>query len=253
MDRRRLSRSPREVRCLELVPQIDPAAAAEFLAELGFLLVPDEPELASPTYLLVAIRPRATERHYDPELVEFWVNEGDRGTAASIDVRTHMPLANDFSWGAIRMVDRFGVHNEYLTFGGRVSAVTKGGMIAIVFFSPVPLLRCGGHSQGWDLVAPNLGEFFGRLRAAVASRSLEAQAAAADPTARYAAFVADFIARHRTNDDLQRIDSVVWEWLRSEEARLRRTNPGAWAGGQALLASTDLLLCGRPARSASAG
>jgi len=221
--------------------QIKPASAAEFLSDLGFLLVPDEPELATPSYLLVAIRARPTERHYDPETITFWETAGPRGVPAAIDRTTRLPWETAFSWGVINMIDRFGISNEYLTFGGELSAASIDDVTVSVFFSPAPLLRRGGHSQGWDLVAPDLGAFFGRLKAAVGVHSLEAQATDAGPLARYCAFVMDYMARHRTNDELQRIDAVVWSWLRSEEARLRRTDPAAWARGQALVAAAVAL------------
>jgi hypothetical protein len=221
--------------------QINPTTAAEFLRDLGFLLVPDEPELAAPSYLLVAIRARPTEQHYDPETITFWETVGPRGVPAAIDHTTRMPWETTFSWGQINVIDRFGITNEYLSFGGDLSAASIDDMTVSVFFSPAPMLRRGGHSQGWDLVAPNLGAFFGRLKAAVGVHSLEAQATEAGPLARYCGFVMDYMSRHRTSEDLQRIDAVVWSWLRSEEARLRRTEPAAWARGQALVAAAVAL------------
>ena len=101
---------------------LDPREAAVCLADWGFLASPDLPDRPGPARLLVAIRPVPTLRHFDPELVEFWVSEEGRGCPATISYATTMPLERDFSWGGVRIVDRLHVSNEYLTFGGRLVA-----------------------------------------------------------------------------------------------------------------------------------
>ena len=108
-----------------------------------------------------------TLRHYDPESIEYWVTRGGRGRAARAVAATPMPLSEDFSWGMIRLVDRLRVTNEYLTFGGRLDAAMVDDAIVAAFTSPAPLLRRGGHSQGWDAGADLVGAFFGRLMVAV--------------------------------------------------------------------------------------
>ena len=40
---------------------------------------PDLPDRPGPAYLLVALRDIPTFHHYDPERVEFWVNDHGRG------------------------------------------------------------------------------------------------------------------------------------------------------------------------------
>ena len=146
---------------------IDPASAGGLLANWGFLAEPDLPDRPGPAWLLVAIRPVPTLRHFDPELVEFWVSEQDRGRHATITYETPMPLNRPFSWGLIRTVDRLKVSNEYLTFGGTLVADAVEDAVVAVFTSPAPLLRRGGHSQVWDPPAEWLGAFFGRLLVAV--------------------------------------------------------------------------------------
>ena len=90
--------------------------------------------------------------------------------------------------------------NEYLTFGGNLVADAVDDAVVAVFTSPAPLLRRGGHSQAWDPPAEWLGAFFGRLLVAVDYEpGFEALVAAAEPLARYAAFVADCTARYRAS------------------------------------------------------
>jgi len=146
-----------------------------------------------------------------------------------------MPVEEDFSWGLIRIVDRLHVTNEYLTFGGRLRADEIDGIVVAVFTSPAPLLRRGGHSQEWDLGAESLGAYFSRFLLAVDyAPGFEARAARADPVTRYAAFVADAMARYRAGPILRVHQSELWQVLRSEECRLRATHPGEWAAGVAL-------------------
>jgi hypothetical protein len=223
------------------VDPLDPSAAAARLADLGFLAAPDLPDRPGPAYLLVALRAEPTLRHFDPETVEYWVSSGGRGRRAAIDYTTPMPLGAEFSWGLIRIVDRLSITNEYLTFGGHLAAADVDGVHVLVFASTAPLLRRGGHSQGWDVTAADLGAFFGRLMVAVDyAPGFEASVAAADPVARYAAFLADQLERYRASPFLRAERADLWHLLQSEAARLRRELPDAWAAGQTLQAASRL-------------
>lgn len=218
-----------------LPPPIDPPAAARRLAAWGFLAEPDLPNRPGPAYLLVALRERPTLRHYDPEAVEYWVSAGGRGSPRSLVYASRMPLEADFSWGMIRIVDRLSVSNEYLTFGGHLSAASIDGVTVAVFSSPAPLLRRGGHSQGIDQGALELGAFFARLLLAVDyTPGFEALAAAADPLIRYAAFVVDLVSRYRASQTLRSVHADTWTLFDAEAHRLQRDHPDAWEAGTAL-------------------
>jgi hypothetical protein len=144
-----------------------------------------------------------------------------------------------FSWGLIRLVDRVPASNEYLTFGGRLVADHVDGMVVAVFTSPAPILRRGGHSQGWDPAATELGAYFARLMVAVDfAPGFEARVSGADPVARYAAFVADLTQRYRASPELRVAHPHLAALLPAEERRLRREHPAAWAAGLELLAAS---------------
>src|ERR671925_423881 len=119
-------------------PPLDPASAALRLADWGFLATPDLPDRPGPASLLVAIRPRPTLRHYDPEVVQLWVPEDGHGARRLIDQTTAMPLALEFTWGPIRIEDRLHVVNDYLSFGGRLTADRIDDATILVFVSPAP-------------------------------------------------------------------------------------------------------------------
>ena len=141
---------------------------ADRVRHWGFLAHPDLPDGPGPAFLLVALRPAPTLQHYDPEAVDYWVTEGGRGRRRTLTHDAPMPRSEDFSWGLIRLVDRLGVSNEYLTFGGHLDAAAIGEVVVAAFASPAPLLRRGGHSQGLDPGADSIGAFFGRIMALVA-------------------------------------------------------------------------------------
>jgi hypothetical protein len=215
--------------------RLDPVSAAPALADLGFLASSDRLDRPGPDFLLVAIRQAPTLRHYDPEAVEYWVTDAGRGVSQTLTGQTRLPLATEFSWGLIRIVDRFEVTNSYLAFGGRLSADLVDGMVVAVFSSPAPLLRRGGHSQGWDQDADRVGAFFSRFLLAVDyAPGFEARVARADPLARYAAFLAEGVMRYRASAPLREEQPDAWRHLQAEEHRLRASHPDAWTEGEAL-------------------
>jgi len=222
----------------ESEPMALPAAAGR-LADLGFLAGPDLPDRPGPGYLLVALRETPTLRHYDPERIEYWVTRLGRGVRQTLSRSTPVPLDLDVSWGMIRILDRVPVTNEYLTFGAHLSAAAVDGATIAVFTSPVPLLRRGGHSQIWDEGSDVLAGFFARLVAAVdVHPELEPRIAAADPFVRYAAFLADVVARYRGCQELRVLNPHVWTMLRAEASLMQREHGEAWRAGERILADT---------------
>jgi len=219
------------------VEEVAPAAAAAEVATLGFVVHSDLPDRPGPARLLIAIRERPTLRHYDPELVEYWVSDAGRGRPRTLTYDTRLPVSTEFSWGLIRIVDRLAVTNEYLTFGGHLTAESIGGATVCVFASQAPLLRRGGHSQGWDHGAESLGAFFGRLLLAVdVVPGFEAELSGATVAARYAAFIADIVARYLASPILRDCDPTLWTLLRAEAEALK-ADTATWSAGNALLAS----------------
>ena len=215
--------------------------ASQRLADLGFLAGPDLPDRPGPAYLLVALRDQPTLRHYDPERIEYWVTAHGRGVRRSLTRSTPLPVDLTVSWGMIRLFDRLSVTNEYLTFGGHLSAADIDGATIAVFTSPVPMLRRGGHSQIWDEGTDELAAFFARLVAAVdVNPELEPRLAAVDPFVRYAAFLGEVVARYRTSAELRSLNPRVWALLQSEETQMRREQPEAWQAGEGVLGATGL-------------
>jgi hypothetical protein len=207
----------------------------------GFVAHPDLPDGPGPAFLLVALRPTPTLRHYDPEAVDYWVTEDGRGRRRSLTHETAMPRSEDFSWGFIRLVDRLEVSNEYLTFGGHLDAALVDGAVVAAFASPAPLLRRGGHSQGWDAGADIIGSFFARMMVAIDYQpGFERTFADADPLTRYAAFVRDTDERRQGQPRATSYDDPLGQLVRHEATRLRASTEGAWAAAGTLLAAAVL-------------
>ena len=221
---------------------IDPTVAARLLEDWGFLAHPDLPDLAGDAYLLVALRDHPTLRHFDPERIELWVSHGSHGAPLEI-TRATARLETAFSWGTIRILDRLGITNEYVSFGGQVTVNAVGGMTVAVLVSSAPLLRRGGHSQGWDEAAVDLGAFFGRLLLAVDYvPGFEALMVEATPLARYAAFVVATLERYRRSSVLCEAHPQLWLLLTAEQSRLRSDHPSDWDAGVRLADAGGLVV-----------
>lgn len=220
---------------------LDPAAAAVVVRDWGFVSHADLPDGPGHAWLTIAIRPAPTLAHFDPERVEYWATSAGRGVARTIDHATRLPLETDFSWGRIKATDRLGVVNEWVTFGGRLAAAEVDGSIICVFRSDAPILRRGGHSQGWDHGAANLAAFFGRIKVAVDYQpGFEGRVAAAAPRVRFAAFIADLVGRYRAAPLLADIHPDLWHLARAAETELRGQEREVWDEGLALAAGAGL-------------
>jgi hypothetical protein len=223
--------------------------AADTLRDLGFtLLNSDQPAAAGGSQLLVALRAEPTLRHFDPERVDCWVAAAGRGRALPIDRRS-APGDRVILWGHVHVSDRLRVENRFLTFGGRLQVADVTPDLRIVrHVSPGPVVRWGGHSQGLDLLAGEIGAFFGRLIVPVDYLpGGEARVSAEPPEHLYAAFLRDAAARRR--DARRRLRRRAFDpdrgdplgpWISREIDRVRTSQPAWWSAGGQLLDDLDL-------------
>jgi len=216
---------------------ITPVEGHGFVAELGFELVHGErPDRPGGANLIIALRETPSDHHFDPETVTYWATEQGRGIRRDLDRSFTLPDPG-VAWGTIVLRDRFGMVNTFLTFGGvvRLGDVDRTTRI-VVFGSPAPIERWGGHSQESGARVDEAGAFFGRLRAAVgADVDLEARVATTPPLALYAALICDVRGRIEAHPALGDARPGLVGWSREEHARL------ASAGGSALAEGRDLL------------
>jgi hypothetical protein len=206
--------------------------AGRLLANLGFeLLEPDEHPTQEAAHLLIALRAAPTLAHFDPERVEYWITDSGRGRRQAMDRESRIPIASDFAWGQISLVDRLGVRNEFLSFGGSLRAqAAADGTVYVDFASHAPILRWSGHSQTSDPIANEAGAFFARIKVPIdfvpGTESLIAQA----PTTLYCAFVQR--VRERLSQARVLRDSNRWlaDWNGREMQRLQSGAHDHWNG-----------------------
>jgi len=215
---------------------LTPQTAAAVMGDLGFLVVPGAPGRDSTAYLIVAIRKGPTLAHYDPEAVLYWEPGGVHDVPACLDGTSQTPVERPFSWGPVHITDRLGVANEFLTFGGHLSAAQVDGTRITVLATPGPMIRRGGHSQGWDPGSAHLAGWFARLRALLGrDPRLDAFVTGMSPLSRYSAYLAGALDGFAETPALSRDRHTELAHMRAEAARLRRDRPTDWAQGQRLL------------------
>ena len=211
---------------------LDPEIGSRLLADLGFLHVPGRPIDPGRSYLMVALREKPTLRHFDPERVDYWSSVDGRGVKSSVDRATRACHDAEYAWGEIGVVDRKGVANEFVSFGGRLTIRRIEGVHVVVFVSAAPIVASGGHSQGWDPGAQEMAGFVGRLRAAAgASRALESALAGLPPLAVYAAFVSDALARHHDRRGARVGDPELIDLVERERRWIAEGSPADWQAG----------------------
>ncbi len=219
------------------------ARAADVVRELGFSIVTggDAGDPAA-TDLVVALRDEPTLRHFDPEVVSYWVPQEGRGRPRELTRESHLPLEGRFAWGRLWIADRLGLTNQWLTFGGALRAAALDPATTIVeFSSPAPIQRWSGHSQGLDLLTPEMGAFFGRLMIPIDFEpGAESRVVDADPAVLYAAFIHDARGRTVASDRLAVADRQLTSHVAREARRLEETDPDAWREGGELLTALGL-------------
>jgi hypothetical protein len=171
--------------------------ASSLMADLGFIVFRTPPDSPTPdSCLMVMIQESPTTRHFDPEAVSFWVTGEGRGRIREAD-RSTRPFEAPFSWGRIRLVDRLGARNSFVSFGGTVTAERVGnGAVLLIFRTPAAIFRLPGHSQRADRLGEEVISFFGRLVPTLwRSPETERAVAATPPLVLYGAFLLHTIER----------------------------------------------------------
>lgn len=222
---------------------VDALNPEQLVADLGFLVHRDMPRDGRDALLVIAMRDQPTERHFDPEVITYWRTDArGRGGRAEITASSPMPMATQFSWGAIETVDRLGVANTFVSFGGQlVARRPEPGAVITTWSSPGPILSRGGHSQGYDHLAAEVSAFFARLLVPIDFvPGAEQLVATATPLTRYAAFLRHDIGLLRSSDRVRALHGVDARLVSAEAERMRRHEPMAWAAGTQLLAQLGL-------------
>lgn len=218
-------------------PPITLDEASQLMARLGFIGFRSPPEAAVPDSCLMAvIRDRPTRQHFDPEAASFWVFDDPHGRLELIDRDSPMPVHGRFSWGRIRLVDRYLARNSFVTFGGVLDAERVGSDARVIIFrSPAPILRLPGHSQRQDRLSEHVMSFFARLVPKLWSDGPEAELASAGPEALYAAFLLYTAAALKRSPMLRESAADGAAAVRRDLADMAHQRAAALAAGDALI------------------
>jgi hypothetical protein len=218
-------------------PAISLDDASGLMAHLGFVAFRTAPGDSVPeSCLTVMIRSRPTGRHFDPELVTYWVHHGRAGHLELVDVHTAPPVFERFSWGKIQIADRFGISNSFATFGGFLYAERMDpDALLLVFRSSAPILRLAGHSQKRDAIAEEIMSFFARVVPHLWTPAEEQLVNARTPEELYAAFLVHVRRRLDGSAALREAMSGDVRMVDSELAIMAEHRPTALATGKRLL------------------
>lgn len=215
--------------------------AAGLMAGLGFLAFRTPAEVPdADSCLMVVIRDTPTRRHFDPETVGYWIIERGRGVKEVIDRDVATPFVRRFSWGTIRLQDRFGVRNEFVAFGGWLSGERVGpDAVLLIFRSAAPILRLPGHSQPGDRLAEEALVFFGHLVPRLWDPSVEQAVGTTPADELWAAFLVHEEARMDRSAGLR--DALASDaGALARELRRAARRPAALAAGHRLLERVGL-------------
>ncbi len=217
--------------------------AAGLMADLGFVAFRTPPGAeVTDSCLMAMIRDAPTRRHFDPQTVSCWITENGHGQTQLVDRDADAPISQPFSWGRIRVVDRLGMRNSFVSFGGWLTGERVGAdALLLIFRSPAPILRLPGHSQRSDHLSDDALSFFGRLVPRLWSNpAYERLVGSVPPEDLYAAFLLHESGRlHRSQAQREAIPDDAHALLREMELA-ERNRPDTLARGRELLFTLEL-------------
>ncbi len=218
-------------------------AAAGLMADLGFVAFRTPPDAeVKDSCLMAMIRDAPTRRHFDPEDISYWVIENGHGQTELVDREARTPISQRFSWGRIRLVDRLGKRNSFVSFGGWLTGERVGpDALLLIFRSSAPILRLPGHSQQRDHLSDDAMSFFGRLVPRLwSSPDHERLVGSLPPDALYAAFLLHEARRIQRSAPLREAIPDDAHALLCELELAERDRPDALAAGREVLTLLDL-------------
>ena len=121
------------------------AEAAELVRQMensGFELV-GRPHPRSPGFggLFVAMRRIHTGRHYDPELIQLQLSDGQGyPAAATLHMDSDLGERTQVCPGQIEIADRVNKRIGFFTFGGEIDAARVEGLTIFTIRSPAPIV-----------------------------------------------------------------------------------------------------------------
>lgn len=217
--------------------------AASLMADFGFVAFRTPPGVAvTDSCLMAMVRDAPTRRHFDPESVSYWVIVNGHGALQVADRDARTPISHPYSWGRVRVVDRVGARNSFVSFGGWLTGERVGSdALLLIFRSSAPILRLPGHSQQRDRLSEDALGFFGRLVPRMWSHpGHERLVSSVPPEALYGAFLLHQAQRFEGSTALRDANAEDANAVARELDRMGHSRPDALAAGGELLACLEL-------------
>ena len=229
---------------------IDPKLASELLADWGFLADPDLPDRPGPAFLLVAIRAKPTRQ---ATMTLSWSSTGSpapariRCATRRMTFASRLPRETDLLLGSHHRLRPQGRGQSIPLVRRHACARARiDGEVISVFESPAPAAAARrtlaglGHREPTAWAASSVDS----ARRPATSTSSRSWRQRPTPSARYAAFVNELVARYRSSEYLRDHYPKLWTVMVGEEKRLIRDHAQAWSDGAELLESTKRVASG---------
>lgn len=214
------------------------------MADMGFVLFRTPPGSPTPeSCLMVVIRDVPSEHHFDAEIASFWATSDERGQLQTVDRTVGLPISRPYSWGRIRIVDRLGARNSFVSFGGVLTGESVGaGARLLIFRSPAMIFRLTGHSQREDRLAQEVLTFFGRIVPHLWTPGIERLISSASPLDLYSALLLHTRAGVVRSRALREALAGAESFVHREIALMEANRPDRLQAGRLLLAALELPL-----------
>ncbi len=214
---------------------IRPTSLFNLMRDWGFYLLPKSHQ-DSPGYqgLIVAIREKPSQSHFNPEVVRLQIGlsgaPGQKWETLRLNPLFHgnRPMYPGF----ITLLDNAGRQQQFFTFGGSIEVTQQDGETIYLLRSPAPILLIGNPVIEVEEVSEAFAEGFHTMLAqAHAWWKLDDQGFAdrlmqTDPMQLYLACVSDLLAKYESNVEMGRHAHGFVRQLTSERQWLQES--GRW-------------------------
>jgi hypothetical protein len=201
----------------------------------GYFLLPrSHPRCPGYTGLLVAIREKPTEKHFDPEALRLsLLDQFTMPGPTTLTLHTSLARSRRVLPGSVVVRDRLNKQEEFFTFGGTLESVAVPGETVYSLRSAAPVLWLAPEGDSVaDQLAGEFGRLLGELRAVakMSETDLRGQLMQIGPQRLYVASICSMLADYERNPSLREcyheFDVMLHEekeWL--EEAHEWPTKP----------------------------
>jgi hypothetical protein len=205
------------------------------MAGWGFsVFFPHQPDRPGFRVLAVAMRPRPTYAHYDPERMRVALRRGRvHPEVTNVRFDTSLPRQIGFGPGMVVLGDRVEKRVSFYTFGGTLESVRdalprSGTLYALSSPAPILPLKGGGKVEPEEQLASSSEALMARMRAYQRCHGFDpdAQLAQLEPCNLYSGCIESLYQRYRRSRALMATFPDFYKLLQRERAWLLEDSAG---------------------------